>query len=290
MRIGIQVAFAGAAADPAHVRETARRAEAAGFHSIWVPEHVVLFEEYSSRYPYSADGKIGGGAHLAPPEPLTCLAFMAACTEKIRLGTGILIVPQRNPVYTAKQVADLDVLSGGRFDFGIGVGWLAEEFQALGVPFEHRGARADDYLRVMKALWTQETSSYDGEYYKLPPVVQNPKPVQRPHPPIYVGGESDAALSRVARLCQGWYGVGLTPETLPERLKVLDEKLGENNRTRKDIDVLVAPYGGKPDRDLIRRFEDQGVDEVVLFAMHSKRERVYQMIDDLAERLIARAA
>jgi alkanesulfonate monooxygenase SsuD/methylene tetrahydromethanopterin reductase-like flavin-dependent oxidoreductase (luciferase family) len=119
---------------------------------------------------------------------------------------------------------------------------------------------------------------------------QNPKPVQKPHPPIYAGGESDAALSRAARLCQGWYGVGLTPETLPERLEVLDVKLTDNDRTRKDIAVLVAPYGGKPDLDLIRRFQDQGVDEVVLFAMHSKRERVYQMIDDLAERIVAKAA
>ena len=289
MRIGIQVAFGGPAADPDHIRETARRAEERDFHSIWIPEHVVMFEEHASRYPYSEDGRIGGGPSLAPLEPLTGLAFMAACTDKIRLGTGIVIVPQRNPVYTAKQVADVDVLSRGRLNFGIGVGWLAEEFEALGVPFEHRGARSDEYIAVMKALWTQETSNYEGRFHSLKNVVQNPKPVQKPHPPIYVGGESDAALARVARLGNGWYGFNLTPETLPERLQALEAHLSQHGRSRREIDIIVSPYLQKPDIDMVRRFRDQGVDEVVLTAFHPKRERLYQMMDGFAEQIVERA-
>ena len=289
MRIGLQTIFNGRAADPAPVRETARRAEERGFNSIWIPEHVVLFRNYASPYPYSEDGKVIIEPDEVPLEPLTGLAFLAACTSRIRLGTGITLVPQRNPVYTAKQVADVDVLSDGRVNFGIGVGWLAEEFRALNVPWEHRGARCDDYIQVMKALWTQPVSKYEGKFYTLPEVVQNPKPVQKPHPPIYVGGETDAALSRVARLGDGWFGVKYTPDTLPAKLKQLDEHLAKHGRSRKDIKIAVAPYDKEADMDMIRRFEDQGVDEVIVFAFITDREKLYRRIDELAEKVVQNA-
>ena len=144
-------------------------------------------------------------------EPFATMAFLAAVTTNVRLGTGVLLVPQRNPVYTAKSVTTVDWLSNGRVDLGIGVGWLAEEFAALGVPFEHRGERCDEYLAVMRSLWTDEVSTFHGSFYDLPPARQFPKPVQQPHPPIHVGGESNAALRRAARLTEGWYGYNLDP-------------------------------------------------------------------------------
>src|SRR6186997_170685 len=211
MDIGLFVPLGNGNANAELLRALGREAEARAFESIWVAEHVVMFDDYESQYPYAADGRFPGGGDTGLLEPLTALTYLAAITDRVRLGTGICLVPQRNPVYTAKQVADLDSLSGGRVDFGIGVGWLREEFEALGVPFERRGKRTDEYLQVMRSLWCDDTSSFEGELYTLRPCRMYPKPVQQPHPPIHVGGESDAALRRVARFGQGWFSFNRLP-------------------------------------------------------------------------------
>src|SRR5580765_4259978 len=161
-----------------------------GFGSLWVAEHVVMFHEYESKYPYAESGRFPGRGNTGLLEPLTALSYVAATTTTLRLGTGICLVAQRNPVYTAKQVVDVDVLSGGRVDFGVGVGWLREEFEAVAMPFEDRGARTREHLEVMKELWTKESASYKGKYYDLPECRLYPKPVQQPHPPIHFGGET----------------------------------------------------------------------------------------------------
>src|SRR5690349_15796477 len=205
MEIGLFAPLGNGNATAGVLRTLGREAEARGFESIWVAEHVVLFDEYESQYPYAADGKFPGGGDTGLLEPLTALTYLAAVTDRIRLGTSICLVPQRNPVYTAKQVVDLDNLSGGRVDFGVGIGWLKEEFDALNTPFERRGKRTDEYLQVMRSLWTDEVSSFAGDTYDLPPCRMYPKPIQAPHPPIHVGGESDAALRRAARFGQGWF-------------------------------------------------------------------------------------
>jgi probable F420-dependent oxidoreductase len=287
MKIGAFVFFGGGGrnTDPDFIVETARLVEDRGYHSIWVPEHVVFFRNYASKYPYSRDGKLPVDPNLVPFEPLTVLSFIAGQTRRIRLGTGITIVPQRNPVYTAKQVADVDVLSNGRLDFGIGVGWLKEEFDALHVPFAHRGARANDYLEVMKALWTQEESRHTGPYYELPPAIQGPKPVQKPHPPIYVGGESDAALKRVARHGQGWFAVNLGVEALSERLAFLDAELAMAGRSRADVRIAVTPYMGDCDMDMIKRYRDMGVDQVILTAF-LPAERLHATLDQWAKQIV----
>lgn len=283
MRIGLETAFGGPSVTPFHVTDIAQRAEQAGFHSIWLPEHVVLFPRYESQYPYRET--INLDPDQVPLEPWTALAFIAGGTERIRLGTGITLVPQRNPVYLAKQVADVDVLSGGRVNFGIGVGWAAEEFVALGVPWEHRGPRTDEYLGVMKALWTQSVSRFDGAYYSLPEVVQNPKPLQKPHPPIYVGGETTAAFSRVARLGQGWLGFNYTPETLPPQLAKLDEILARHGRKRAEVDVCICPYEHEVDLDMIKRFRDLGVHEVVLMII-ADEATLRRKLDQAAEQIV----
>ncbi len=202
MRIGVTLAF-DQHTPPALAVEAAQLAEERDFHSLWVPEHVLFFRDYDSHYPYAEDGRIPGDPD-GVLDPFSALTFVAAHTSRIRLGTGICIVPQRHPVYTAKQVADLDYLSGGRVDFGIGVGWLAEEFDALGIPFEDRGPRTDECLAAMKALWAGDPAEHAGERFAFSGALMNPKPVQRPHPPILVGGESRPAFRRVARHAQGW--------------------------------------------------------------------------------------
>ncbi|HMG41885.1 MAG TPA: LLM class F420-dependent oxidoreductase [Acidimicrobiales bacterium] len=287
MEIGAFVPLAAFSANPTFLRALGPALEEHGFESVWVPEHVVLFDDYDSEYPYAADGKFPGGGDTGLLEPFTALTYLAAVTDTLRLGTGICLVAQRNPVYTAKQVADLDVLSGGRVEFGVGAGWLREEFEALNVPFERRGQRTDDHLAVMKALWTEEVSSYEGELYTLPKARLYPKPVQSPHPPVIVGGESDAALRRAARIGQGWYGFNRTPDQVPEALERLDRALAAEGRSRTDDDfsVTICPYFNPVDRDALSRYEDLGVDRAVVvvfaFDVPSLHTTLDQMSSDL---------
>ena len=281
MKIGVISGF-GKTATPELIAATGRMVEERGLHAIWVPEHVLFFSEYASRYPYSKDGRLPGDPD-GVLEPFAALTYLAAHTTRIRLGTGICLAPQRNPVYTAKQVADVDFLSGGRLDFGIGIGWLREEFQALGVPWERRGARTRECVGVMKTLWCDEVSSYEGEFYTLPDCLQNPKPVQKPHPPIYFGGESDAALQRVADLGEGWFGFHLTPEILAERLERLEKCLAVAGRARAGVSIVASPAGRIRSADAARQFQDQGVDQLVLPMFAPDVDSLSRAVDTIAE-------
>lgn len=290
MRIGIFAPFATPVATPALVGTFAREAEAAGFHSLWAPEHVVLFDEYASRYPYSESGRVPVGPGGGVLDPFTTLGFAAAVTSSIRLGTGICLVPQRNPVYTAKEVATLDFLSGGRVDFGVGIGWLAEEFGALGVPWERRGARTLAYLEVMRRLWSEPAASYDGEFYHLESARSDPKPVQQPHPPIHFGGESDAALRRVARAGQGWYGFDLDPDGAKERIGALTKLLEDRGRSRGEIFVSISPGRRQVTFDVIQAYHEAGVDQVIVPARIRTVEDVQPALAELASTLVAPAS
>ncbi len=282
MHIGVTLAFSQHT-PPEVVVAAARMVEERGFHAIWVPEHVLFFRDYSSRYPYSDDGRLPGDPD-GVIDPFTALTFIAAHTHRVRLGTGVCLVPQRHPVYTAKQVADLDYLSGGRFDFGVGIGWLKEEFEALGIPFAGRARRTLECLDVMKALWGQKVSEHESEHFSIHGALQNPKPRQLPHPPIYFGGESLPALKRVANHGQGWYGLQLTPDALQERLQVLDGELAAAGRKRKDIQVAIGTRG-RPDADALRRFEDLGVDQLITPVLARDAEGFLRRMDALAERM-----
>lgn len=262
MQIGITTGFSHRTPVD-FIAGTAKRVEAAGFSTLWVPEHVLFFPEYESSYPYSDDGKVPGNPN-GVLEPFSVLSFVAAHTSTLRLGTGICLVPQRQPVYTAKMVADLDYLSGGRVDFGIGIGWLAEEFVALGLDFADRAARCNEYIDVMKACWGEDPVNFSGETVSISNAWFNPKPVQRPHPPIFVGGESEPALRRVARFAQGWYGFGVTPDQVEGHLARLDRHLAEVGRSRSEIKIYVSPNRVKLDPDVAAAYEAAGVDELVL--------------------------
>jgi probable F420-dependent oxidoreductase len=290
MRIGIFAPLGNPFATPDYLGTLGPAAEERGFHSLWAAEHVVLFDRYESRYPYAADGRIPAGGESGILEPFSALAFLAASTGRIRLGTGICLVPQRNPVYTAKEVAAVDWLSNGRFDFGVGVGWLAEEFAACGVPFERRGARCREYLEAMKRLWTDPVSEHRGEFYAFEPLRQYPKPVQRPHPPIHFGGESDAALRRVADLGQGWYGFGLLPDAVPSHLARLDRFLARAGRRRSEIEVSISPYMQPADLDAVRRYRDAGVDQVILLAVAGSADGLLKRLDELAKKIVGPAS
>jgi len=230
--------------NPEHLASIARSAEERGLDSIWVPEpHLLVFRSYSSIFPYSPDGKMPeeyGTDTEGELDGFLTLAFFAAATERIRLGIGVCVVPQRNPVYTAKDATSLDHLSSGRFDLGVGLGWLAEEFDAVGVSFERRGRRCRDYVEVMQRLWKEDFVSYHGEFFSLPEARQDPKPIQQPHPPIHFGGNTRHARKRVADLGQGWLPWDLSPQQAKDGIADLAELLARRGRTRGDVQVSVA--------------------------------------------------
>jgi probable F420-dependent oxidoreductase len=271
------------------VRAFGEAAEGLGFDSLWVAEHVVLFDEYGSKYPYSPDGRLPARPTSGVLEPFTSLAYLAAVTSRIRLGTGILLVPQRNPVYTAKEAANIDWLSGGRLDLGVGVGWLAEEFRAVGVPWPRRGERTRSYLEVMRRLWCDEVSEYKDEFYELPACRQFPKPVQKPHVPIHFGGESDAALQRTADIGQGWYGFNLEPDGVAERLTRLDRMLAANGRKRSDLVISVSPYLREMNPAKLEAYRRAGADQVILIGFARNREAIAPALERLADGYLAAA-
>ena len=286
MQIGLFAPITNPVATPEYVALFARAAEERGFHSLWLGEHVVLFDEYRSAYPYAENGKIPLPGESGLLEPHTTLGFLAAVTSRIRLATGICLVPQRNPVYTAKEIATLDWLSGGRIDFGVGIGWLREEFESLGVPWQRRAARTREYLEVMKRLWCDDIPEHSGEFYELPACRFFPKPIQKPHPPIYFGGEGTAALRRVADLGQGWHPLDLDPEELRLRLAELETLLAERGRSREDIQVAVCSFTRPLDLDLAKRYRDAGVDQVTTTVFAADADRLQQRLDRLAREVL----
>ena len=213
MNFGLRYCNIGRYTDPAKAIELLQAGEEAGFESAWTVEHTVVPAGYESTYPYSTDGRMGARDDLPIPDPLIWLSYVAAATTRIRLATGILILPQHNPVIAAKQVATLDCLSGGRMLLGIGVGWLKEEFDTIGAPFAERGARTDEYIAVMRALWSMEMPSFHGRYFNFDRAYCLPQPPNG-SVPIIVGGHSKAAARRAGRLGDGFFPARAAPEDL----------------------------------------------------------------------------
>ncbi len=303
MHVGFFAIGIAATAEPDALAAAARTAEECGFHSIWAPEHVVLLDRFSSKYPYSADGSFPAPTTSPILDPLLALTYAAAVTRTIRLGTGICLLPERNPVVTAKEVATLDVLSGGRFDFGVGIGWLEEEFVAVGVPWPRRAARTREYLRAMKRLWTEEQPDFAGGFVSFPKVRCQPKPVQKPHPPVFFGGESDAALRRAAEVGDGWFGFNATVDEARRKITRIRELAVRAGRDARAITIAISPglgssmagiVSGKTShdvaRDEIERFRDAGVDEIIVGAVVRDRRAAEDAIRRLAESVVAPAA
>ena len=212
MKYGFTLPGRGQLATPERLGIIAKKGEEFGFDTLLTGDHILVPKNISSVYPYTEGGEFPGSGSGESMEQITLLSYIAGQTSKIRLVTSVLIVPHRNPLIAAKSLATLDVLSGGRLVVGVGVGWMREEFQALGLPpFEERGAVTDEYIRAFKVLWADDEPHFDGKYISFDDISFLPKPVQKPHPPIWVGGESRPALRRTAELADGWYPLGSNP-------------------------------------------------------------------------------
>ena len=290
MKVGYFAVGIGPTVNPQLVRVIATTAERLGFSTIWAPEHVVLLEEYASKYPYSS-GKFPAPPDTPIADPFTTLAYAAACTSTIRLGTGICLVPEHNPLVLAKTVATVDRLSGGRFIFGVGVGWLAEEFQALGISFDRRAQRTREYIEVMRKLWTQRSSSHQGEFVNFTSIMSYPKPVSEKGVPIWFGGESGPALRRVAEYGDGWLGFNLLPHQAAEKVKRIEELLRVNGRRRSDVHLAVSPYTNPIRADDLKRYRDAGVDEIALLSgWPGTEQEMVARLDQMAKEFVEPAA
>ena len=265
MRLGLHALGIGSGARRDVIDAVARGAEQAGFATLWSGEHVVMVDQSSSRYPYSEDGRIAVPSEADWLDPMIGLSFAAAATTTIGIATGILLLPEHNPVLVAKQAASLDALSGGRFTLGVGVGWSREEFDALGVPFERRAARTAEYVAAMRTLWRDDVASFDGEFVGFASVRVNPKPVRGGRIPIVLGGNGDAALRQVAEWGDGWYGFNLQgTEAAAAHVATIRRLCDERGRDVGELRLVVAlrdPQRSDVD-DLVRL----GVDELVLVA------------------------
>jgi len=286
MKFGLMYANAGPFSYPEGLTNLARTAEEVGVESLWTVEHVVIPVGYKSVYPYSPSGKIPGPENIPIPDPLLSLAFAAAVTKKIRLATGILILPQRHPLYVAKEVATLDVLSGGRVILGIGVGWLEEEFQALGIPFEDRGSRTAEAVRAMRSLWKDEPEAFEGKFFRWPPLESHPKPVQKPGVPIVVGGHTTLAARRAARYGDGFFPGVAEAEKLTGIIQTLRDECKRLGRRSEEVEITAGR--GNVDLDSVRRYQDMGVSRIMIPPPAFDPDGVRQGLHELADKVISR--
>ena len=279
MKFGIMFANTGPFIQPDGLTLLAQTAEEVGVESLWAVEHVVVPMGYESTYPYSKDGKMPGSEEAPIPDPLVWLTYAAAVTKKIKLATGIIILPQRHPFYIAKEAATLDMLSGGRFMLGVGVGWLEEEFKALNVPFKQRGAITDESIGALRDLWSEGASEHKGEHYAWPSVESNPKPLGG-KVPIIIGGHSKASARRAARFGDGFFPA--RPDKLEE---CLAELKAECSRIGRDPGEIEISTGSIPTLDEVKRLEDMGVSRFTFgppgYTPHALREGLEKLGNEL---------
>jgi probable F420-dependent oxidoreductase len=286
MQFGAHIFGVGALADPVTLGEVARLAESLGYHSVFLADHVLVPRSLASKYPYSQDGSFPYDPDKDWLDPLVALGYLAGQTRSIRLGTSITVVPMRHPIITAKQIATADHLSGGRVIFGAGVGWMAEEFALLGASFHDRGRRMDEYLRLMKVLWTEANPHFEGEYFRVANCGFAPKPVQKPHVPLWIGGESPAALRRAAQLGDGWHSAGTALAELPARLRLLRAALAEAGRAEAEFVISAFPT----DRftvELVQQFARQGVTHLLVPVFSFERDKVLRRLEQIATEVMA---
>jgi probable F420-dependent oxidoreductase len=262
MKIGLIPVNVGVGSVEAMVA-LATLAEQRGIESLWTFEHVIVPVDYASRYPYSPTGKMGVPPEAPFVDPLIALTAIAAHTERIRLATGVNILSQANPLYVAKQAASLDFVSNGRFMLGLGIGWLAEEFAALGVPFERRGARFDDYLQAMRKVWSGDVVEHESEFLHWHGFKSFPLPVQHPLP-VIIGGSKGRAFERVARYGQGWYAPTASVEQLAALRRSLDEACAAVGRDPASVEITAMWVPQSEGVELVPRYEDLGVSRLVV--------------------------
>ena len=285
MKFGLMYANAGPFAFPELATHLAQTAERCGIESLWTVEHVVIPVGYKSTYPYDPSGKIPAPEQMPIPDPLAWLSYLAAVTKTIKLATGILILPQRHPLYVAKEVATIDVLSHGRVILGIGVGWLEEEFVALDIPFAERAARTSEMVRAMRHLWKDETAPFRGKHYRWEAVESHPKPVQKPGVPIVVGGHTELAARRAARYGDGFFPGVADLDKLDWLLGVMRDECKKIGRDPATIEITSGR--AVPDADGVKRLRDLGVARFMLPPPAFDPDGITQGLEKLGE-LIAK--
>ncbi len=286
MKFGMAFANIGPFVQPDEAVFLAQAAEEAGIESIWTVEHVAVPAGYQAQYPYSKDGKMPGPENSPIPDPLVWLAYVAAATSTIRLATGILILPQRHPIYVAKEIATLDVLSKGRVILGIGIGWLHEEFAALDIPFEERVGRTEESCQALRTLWKPGALPFKGEHYGWDALESNPTPVQQGGVPIVVGGHVKGAARRAARVGDGFFPLKIEGGRLDELLTVMGDECAKLGRDPAKIEITTSSPGN--DLDAIKRLEDRGVSRLVIGPPGFDREAVKKGLGDLADNVLAK--
>ncbi len=276
MKFGLFGIGSGICTQPEVARNVARAAEDVGIESLWTGEHVVLPDPREPPSP--------APPNFAMLHPSTSLAFLAGVTTRVKLGTGIVLIAQRNPVVLAKEMASLDVVSQGRLILGIGAGYLHQEFAALGIPFNERGARTDEAIEVMRALWTQARPSFDGRFTQFANIDAQPRPVQAGGPPIVVGGTSDAALKRAIRSAQGWYGFALNVEQTAAVVERLNQLANEIERPAAfgELQMSVTP-GLRLDDQIVNDFAEAGIERLIALMPQDTEQSVLTHIEKLAE-------
>lgn len=277
LRIGLYGLHRGSSAEPDTIARRASLAEAAGFESVWVGDHIAL----PAGLPDAQD--------QARLEAVVALAHLAALTSRVRLGFGVIVLPQRQPVLLAKQLSSIDLLSQGRVTVGIGVGWIEPELRALGASLADRGARTDEYLAAMRALWDEPVPSFEGSFVSFSDVIQRPRPVQRPHPPIVIGGHSPAAYRRAIQAGDGWYGWDLDPEQAAAALAGLREAAGRVERPAGlgELEITITPPG-TPDLDTARRYADLGVHRLLVQPRTMEGVAMDELIVSVGDTLIGK--
>ena len=285
MKFGLMFVNSGPFANPKLFEVLVRTADEVGIESLWTVEHVVVPVGYESPYPYSADGKMPGNNERIPiPDPIVPLAYAAAITKQIKLGTGILILPQRHPVYVAKEMATLDVLSGGRALLGIGIGWLEEEFEVVGVPFRERAARTEESVQALRSLWAKEPSRFDGRFYRWGAVESYPKPVSPRGVPVIVGGHVEGAARRAARIGDGFFPARGELDLLAKLFAAMRDECGKVGRRPEEIELTTGM--GAQDRDSMRRYEDLGVSRLIVAPPGFDPDGLRRGLESFANKLI----
>lgn len=279
---------AGVCGDPSWMAGFARHLEACGFESIVVVEHTVLVTRYSSVYPYDSSGRVELSADCPVPDPLDLLAFLAGHTERLGLATGVLVLPNHHPVVLAKRAATVDALSGGRLRLCVGVGWLKEELDACGVPFDRRGRRADEQLAVLRALWDEHPDgvTHHGEFFDFDNVMCYPKPIAGKHLPVHVGGHSTAAARRAGRLGDGLQPLGVAGARLASLITLMREEAATAGRDPTGLEISLGHLVTRIDAERAARLAEQGADRLVL-AMPpiTDIEQAKDALSDCAQRL-----
>jgi probable F420-dependent oxidoreductase len=288
MKFGIVPINLGGFTNPDVLIPFVQRAEALGYESVWTAEHVIIPKSYDSVYPYNPSGKVPFAVDASIIDPLVALTFIASATTRLRLGTGVNILPQLNPLYLAKWASSIDHLSHGRLMLGVGIGWLREEFEAIGVPFAQRGKRSDEYLQALKAVWSGEEVNYQGEFVRWQGFMMRPKPVQAGGVPLVIGGVSPSAIRRTVRHGDGWYVIGKDLDEYRDHMKALNDECTRQGRNVGELEITAYWNYHREGVDSLAVYRDLGVHRL-LINVHALREHdVNVALEKFADEVVAK--